>query len=109
MTKRSRARSAECIDFARDQRRNSNEFASTLPGYAVIRDDGNVLATIRDFVRDSNTAKNPSPPTLSPKRGEGSKRIYYDRTPTKQFLPILPTVVEAFGEFVSGVGGSWRG
>ncbi len=139
MTKRSQARLPDSIDFARHQRRNSNEFAATvwqwirnrqilgakfrreypippytvdfccvelnliieidgeghftdegmehdrapdrflqslgykilrIPGYAVIREDGNVLATIREFVGE---AKNPSPPAPLPEAGRGEE------------------------------------
>ena len=134
MKKRSRARSTETIQFARNQRRSSNEFASTvwqwirnrqignqkfrrehpippftvdfccvelklvieidgdghftedgrerdrardeyltslgymilrIPGYAVIREDGNGAQTIRDFVQNEIARHSPSPRILT--------------------------------------------
>jgi very-short-patch-repair endonuclease len=45
-----------------------------IPGYEVIREDGNVIQKIREFVRVAIEAQNPSPRPLSPtKRGEGRK------------------------------------
>ncbi len=142
MAKRSRARLQESINFARNQRRTSNEFATVvwqwirnrqihgakfrreypippytvdfccieqnliieidgeehftdngvehdrvrdrflqnlgykilrIPGYAVISEDGNVITKIRDFVRESDETKNPSPPTPLPEAGRGEK------------------------------------
>ena len=135
MKKHSRARSTETIQFARNQRRSSNEFASTvwqwirnrqignqkfrrehpippytvdfccvelkliieidgeghfteagrerdrardeyltslgytilrIPGYEVIREDGNGAQTIRDFVQNEIARQSPSPPAPLP-------------------------------------------
>ena len=140
--KHSRARSKEEIKFARDQRRASNEFASTvwqwvrdrqmsgakfrreyplppytvdfccveqmliieidgdahfteeglerdrirdrflsergykilrIPGYEVIREDGNAFQRIREFVQAAIEAQNPSPPAPLPEAGRGEK------------------------------------
>jgi very-short-patch-repair endonuclease len=135
MIKRSRSRSKNAIEFARDQRRTSNEFAATvwqwlrgcqidgakfrreypiapytvdfccverkliieidgeghlteeglehdrvrdqflraqgfkvlrIPGYVVIREGGNAIQTIRDFVQALGAAESPSPPAPLP-------------------------------------------
>lgn len=144
--KRSRARSQESIEFARNQRRTSNEFAATvwqwirnrqiggakfrreypippytvdfccverkliieidgeghfteeglehdrvrdrflrnlgykilrIPGYAVIREDGDVITRIREFVRETGEMKSPSPPAPLPfvPQGRGEKEL----------------------------------
>jgi very-short-patch-repair endonuclease len=135
MKKRSRARSTESIQFARNQRRSSNEFAFTvwqwirnrqisdqkfrrehsippytvdfccvelkliieidgdghfteegrerdrvrdeylaslgykilrIPGYAVVRENGNAVQTIREFVQSEIATQSPSPPAPLP-------------------------------------------